>query len=292
MLEAAGNLVVSAMDYVLGWVLYLPRDLMLLVVAVLTSAILTFVRLFCTDQDWLKRAAADRKRLRRLIRQARRGRDKPARKRYKATLTLIKLKSLRFEGKPLLWAIVPVALLATWCFSRLAYQPPRPGQQFELRAYLPNSAIGRLVHLVPQEGLQVEGGWIQSVRKDRPMPVEGMWDAFNARTRALFGMEAPLEGVAVWRIRADTREGGYVLKLHCGGRTHEKKLLVGSRRYAPAVAAYEQGPVQFVELGMRPVKLFGVVGGIDVLYMPPWLVAYLLIAIPFVTVLKRLFRVY
>jgi hypothetical protein len=40
------------------------------------------------------------------------------------------------------------------------------------------------------------------------------------------------------------------------------------------------------------MKLFGAVGGIDVLFLPPWLVAYLLIAIPFVSILKRLFRIH
>ena len=41
---------------------------------------------------------------------------------------------------------------------------------------------------------------------------------------------------------------------------------------------------------MRQMKLFGLVGGL--LFLPPWLVAYLLIAIPFVSVVKRLFGIY
>ena len=43
---------------------------------------------------------------------------------------------------------------------------------------------------------------------------------------------------------------------------------------------------------MRPVKLFGVVGGVEGLFLPPWVVAYLLITIPLVYVLKRLLGVY
>lgn len=292
MLEAAGNFIVAAMDYLLGWVLYLPRDLMLFTVAVLTSAMLSFVRLFSTDQDWLKRAAADRKRLGELIKQAKRRGDKQARKRHKATLTLIKLKSLRFEAKPLLYAVVPIALLATWCFSRLGFHPPAPGETIEVRAYLRTSAIGRLAHLLPQEGLRAEGGWVRRVVKDRPGPAEGWWDGFNARSRSWLGVDPPLEALASWRIKADGREGVRVLKLRCAGRTYEKELLVGCRRYAPAARAYQDGPVQFIELAMRPVKLFGVIGGIDVLYLPPWLVAYLLIAIPFVGILKRVFRIH
>ena len=39
MLDAINNFVANAMDYVLGWVLYLPRDLGLFVVALLTSGL-------------------------------------------------------------------------------------------------------------------------------------------------------------------------------------------------------------------------------------------------------------
>ncbi len=292
MLEALGNFIVSAMDLLLGWALYLPRDAMLFAVAILTSAILTFVRLFSTDQDWLRRAAADRKRLGELARQARRRGDKQARKRHKATLLMIKTRALRFEGKPLLYAVVPIALLATWCFSRLAYEPPGPGETLEVRAYLPTSAIGGFAYLVPREGVQAEGGWVQPVVKDCPLPAASWWDAFNARTTSWLGMQPALEGVSVWRIKADGRSQPPVLEVRYAGRTYRKELLVGTRRYAPAVQAYQGAPVQCIELAMRPVKLFGIVGGIDVLYMPAWLVAYLLIAIPFVVILKRLFRIY
>ncbi len=43
---------------------------------------------------------------------------------------------------------------------------------------------------------------------------------------------------------------------------------------------------------MRQVRLFGVVPGVDWLLLPPWLVAYLLIAIPFVPILKAVLRIY
>jgi len=201
MLETLGRFVVEMMDYVLGWVLYLPRDAMLLAVAGLTSGILVAARKLTTYQDWLARAAADRKRLRQLIRQARRNRDKESRKRHKATLLLIKTRSLRFELKPLLLAIVPVARVATWCFSRLGYHPPREGERVEVRAYLPSSAIGRLVHIAPVEGVQPEGGWIRRVVKDSPPATDGLWDAANAAVRSFFGADAPLGGVAVWRLR-------------------------------------------------------------------------------------------
>ena len=289
MFEFINNAVASAMDYVLGWTLHLPSDAALLAVAILTSAILTFARLLATDQGWLKRAAADHRRLKQLLREARARGDREAARRHKAAMTLVKVRSMRFEWKPLLVAIVPVALTAAWAFARLGYHPPRAGETVEVRAYLSTAAIGRTAHLVPEEGLEAEDGWVRTVAQDKPATPEGLWDAMNARMRKLLGMDAPLEGVAAWRLKAEARP--YVLKVRYGGRTYEKELLVGSTRYAPPAAFFEGAAVRCLEVVMPPVKLFGVVGGLDVLYLPPWLLAYLLIAIPFVTILKRAFRI-
>ena len=42
---------------------------------------------------------------------------------------------------------------------------------------------------------------------------------------------------------------------------------------------------------MRRYRPFGVVPGIERIYFDPWLVGYLLMAIPFVFILKRVFRI-
>lgn len=290
MLMRIGELVTSIMDYPLGWMLHLPRDVMLLAVAILTSAILAVARRQASDQDWLKRAAADRKRLRELARQARAVGDKPAARRHKGTITQIKARALKYEFKPLLWAVVPIVLVATWCFSRLGFHPPAAGAELEVRAYLPRSAIGRVAQLVPQEGLAAAGGWLQPVVMDSYPQPEGAWDRFDAWATDALGMKPPLTGVAKWRLKAPPAPGRRVVKVLYDGRVYEKEVLFGSRKYAPAVEFYDDGPVRAVELVMGPLKLFGLVGGL--LFLPPWLVAYLLIAVPFVSVLKRIFRIY
>ena len=291
MLETINNLIVEAMDYIFGWILFLPRDAELFTVAVMTSAMLTFVRKWVTDQEWLGRADADQQRLAQLIKEDKSAKDKDAVKRHKDIITLIKVKSMRFEGKPLLWAIIPVALLATWAFSRLAYVPPRIGETVELRAFLPRSAVGQLAHLAPEDGVEAVGGWVQPVVDDKPVVAESLWDKCNQRLSAFMNMTPPLEGVAVWRlVGKDTKP--HRLKLRHAGKTYEKGFEAGTRHYATPVDVYPDTPVQAIELAMKPLKLFGVVGAIDVLFLAPWLVAYLLIAIPFVSILKRVFKIY
>jgi hypothetical protein len=70
--------------------------------------------------------------------------------------------------------------------------------------------------------------------------------------------------------------------------TVEKELLVGRPVYSSEVEFYgDDRPVEPVQIGMTPVKFLGVVPGIDWLLIPPWLVAYFLIAVPSVSSLKR-----
>jgi hypothetical protein len=51
-------------------------------------------------------------------------------------------------------------------------------------------------------------------------------------------------------------------------------------------------PILSVQIGMKPVKLLGLVPGIKWLLLPPWLVAYFLVAIPSVSLIKRSARIY
>ena len=46
-------------------------------------------------------------------------------------------------------------------------------------------------------------------------------------------------------------------------------------------------PIVSAQIEMKPVKFLGLVPGIDWLLVPPWLVAYFLIAIPSVSLIKR-----
>lgn len=297
MLENLNLWLVQAADWIFGWILFLPRDLALFSVAILTSASLTLVRKWTTDQDWLRRAAADGARLAELRRDAKRRGDRDAARRHKDVLTLIKLKSMRFEGKPLLWALFPVALLATWAFARLAYVPARLGEPVEVRACVSRSDIGKAIHLVPDPGIEVAGGWVRTVAEDRPAAPAGVWDRAGAwiadRARGLLRIpSAPvkLDGVAVWKITVhDTRPRE--LKIRYAGRTYAAAFVAGTWRYEDPDTLFADAPLHAIRVRLKPLRLFDFVGGINGLLLPPWLTAYLLIAIPCVAVLRRLWRV-
>ena len=283
MLEWVNNAILAVADPLLGWLLRLPVDLALVIVAVGTGSIITFSRLFTTNQDLLRRCDQDKARLKELIREAKQQKDKNAVTRYRATLNMIGMTTMRQEGWPLLAAILPIAILGTWCFQRLAFVPPKAGETVAISAYFPLSAVGELAHMVPQNGLHevTQTGsngheqWIQEVVKD---PESGAGVAAGA--------------VATWHVQADADPEPYRLQIRYKTCTVKKDLRVGQAVYSPAVEFYGNQPIGSVQIGMKPVKLLGVVPGIRRLNMPPWLVAYFLIAIPSVSLIKRLSRIH
>jgi len=285
MLTLINDAILRITDSLLGWLLLLPTDLALILVAVGTGAILTFARVFTTNQDLLRRCSQDKKRLRKLIRVARLRSDKAAVGRHRATRNMIALKTMKAEGLPLLAAIVPIAVLAVWCFQRLAFVRPRAGDTVRLIAYFAVSAAeaGYPVHIVPQDeqGLHAEDGWVQQIVAVSDSPAEPP-----------AGVPTPY-AAATWHLTAAARPDPYVLEIRYRRDTCQTQLLVGQPTYAPPVEFYgDNEPIVCTEVQLEPVRLFGLVPGIEFLGLPPWLVAYFLIAIPSMSLLKRLTGIY
>lgn len=268
MIDAWNSFCLTVFDSMLGWLLDLPSDAALLTVALGTAAIVTLFRRLTTNQDLLGRAAADRKRLGVLIKEAKRRRDKSAVKRHRRTRSQIALKTLRGEGWPLLASILPVAMLATWAWQRLAFHPPAADEPIRVVAYTPISSAGGVMHIVPRDGLRVDG-WIRQI--------------------AAISTEGPPYGQACWELHGAAADRPYRLTFRLGEESFDREFRAGGRTYAAPIVYHDDRTVTSLE--MRPVKLFGVVPGISKVYFPPWLVGYLVIVVPAVVLLKRVFRV-
>jgi hypothetical protein len=166
----------------------------------------------------------------------------------------------------------------------MAFVPPRAGETVPVRAWFPVSAVGELAHMVPHDGLREVsvsgagngGRWIREIAPD-----------IDPGTGAATG------GVAMWSVQAEAGPDPHKLLIRYRGHTAEKEMLVGRRTYSPPVQYFPgDSPVRCVELGMRQFRPFGIVLGIGFLGMPPWLVAYFLVAIPCVSLIKKLARIH
>ncbi len=263
-------------DAVLGWLLLLPRPMPVVALAALSALAMVLLRRLVTDQQQLSRCAADKKRLRHLIRQARRRGDKSAARRHKATRSLVQLKLLKAEGWPLLLSIPVIGFLGTWAYYRLEFLPPDAGETVRVELSLPASAEGTLVTLVPEAGLDADR-WIG---------------------RAVEGQGSPSHSVVRWQVKAQARPEPYRLQMRYRDRTFVHPLLVGQETYAPAVRQHEQGlllPQSAVY--MQPAKVLGVLPWLSPTSMvgailPAWLVTYVLVVVPLVYLLKAVLRIH
>ena len=292
MLETINNFILMLADPLLNWLLLLPKDIGIFIVALATSAAITFSRKWSTDQEWLRQADEDVKRLKELTKKARQRKDKEAVQRQKMTVGLIKMRSLKFEGKPLLIAILPILILATWCFGRMGFHPPVEGDEVAIKMYVPRAGIDSVAHMIPVDGVTAIDGWVQKVKEDTyPVP-EGLWDTFKAKCAELLHMTPPLGGVAIWHVKAAAAREPYHLKMVYKDEVYQKEFLVGRKLYSTQFVFYGlDEPVQAIEEALKPFKLFGLLGGLGA-FFPPWLVAYLIIALIFVPLLKKVCKIY
>jgi hypothetical protein len=263
--------ITAAGDFLLGWLLVLPRDVAIVAIALLTSLVLTLVRKWATNQDLLARCAADLRRLKQLIRQAKSQRDKPAAKRMKDTVNLIKLRQLGAEGRVLLWSLLPLTVLATWGMERLDYLPPAVGEETTLRAYYPLSSVGKLTHLVPPDGFELKSSSVQEVELDD---------------------EGGANGVASWALVA--REPLPLAQLLVRHQEHtvSHALRVDGRTYEPPVQTHNDDLLPATEIKLAQARFLDRVPGVPTIGLPPWVVAYLLLAVALVYPVRRLLRVW
>ncbi len=251
-------------DALLGWALRLSPTAALAALALLTGGLLVGARRWLSDQDLLKRVASDRTRIRSLLTEAKRVGDKAERTRLKTLLGAVGLRALSQEGKPMAAILLPLAVLATWGYARLAWVAPREGEPVEIRLHMPVSSVGRLAHLVPADGLSADRGWITEVEAEEE------------------GVSAG--GIARWTVRGPARAEPYALAAVCGVATYTGAVTVGHWAYADPVTIHDDGAVR-LEVAMRELRLAGLPGRPPTL--PAWIVGYLLLAIPASLGLKR-----
>jgi uncharacterized membrane protein (DUF106 family) len=313
MLEALNNWCLYIMDFVMGWMLNLPRDVVLAIVAVLTAVILTGVRAFTTNQDFLKRCNNDKKRLGQLIKEAKARGDKEAVKRHKDTIQLIGMKSFKQEGLPLLASLIPIALIATWAFGRLAYLAPQPGQPITLKVDFPPYADGEFVALVKQEGLAVEGNdWVRQIKPTKqrfdamgrlPVPIWPVFESWFPPKLAPSGERDPNNvdptdvHRAIWKVTAAKSDKPYALQFRVLGEDLDHELIMDGKTYYSPVGTWNDNSVN-LQMDLPEYKFLGFIPSIDLYWnkgvfipLDAWLMGYLIIVIPLSFLLKPVMRI-
>ncbi len=264
-------------DVLLGWLLMVPRDVGIMLLALISVLALRGVRKFTTNQDQLRRADEDKAVLKQRLREAKKSADREAVERCRRLAGMLGMLKLKAEGLPLLVSLPIIGLLATWALYRMEFLPPGGEEPVEVELNAPEIVAGQPVLLVPQAGVRVERGWLR------------LMDAHRE------GNEVVAAGT--WRVIAEARDTPYELEFRLpaadlpeGFRTVARPLIIGQRIYAQAVSEHDGGVR--TQVRMTQAKLFGVLPGLDDALFPPWLTAYLLIVLVLMFALKPVLKIY
>ena len=263
---------VRAVDYPLGWLLWLPRDVTLVLFAALTALLMTLARRAVTNQDLLRRCSEDLRRLKQLVREAKQARDKPTMLRLRGTAGLIKGMQLAADMRVLIVVLLPVAMLAIWASERLDFLPPQVGRDLIVRAYFPLSSIEELTHLVPAAGCELKGTAIQVIRADAASASSG--------------------GLAEWTLHATSAAWGLAIVLRHRNESATHRVAIGHTTYWPPIQTHANERLALTEVVLDRYRPLGLNLKIETIGLPPWMVGYLVLTMFLVPTFKRLLRVF
>ncbi len=198
----------SFLDIFLKWTLYLGPFWAVLVLALLTGLLVMLAQKYLSDQRKIGLIVQDTKLLGKLIKQAKRERDKEKVTRYQRRRTAVGGRRLVLSFRPVFFIMIPLVLLVTWCQNRLAYLPWRPQQEVEVRAYFSEGGEG-VAHIVPAKGVRLREGesYVQLLQAPEAQAAS-----------------AGLHPYALWHLRGDA--GRYLLKIRYQSRTYLNNLVI------------------------------------------------------------------
>ncbi|MEK6262690.1 MAG: hypothetical protein AABP62_29180 [Planctomycetota bacterium] len=263
---------VRAVDYPLSWLLWLPRDVTLVLFAALTALLMTLARRAVTNQDLLRRCSEDLRRLKQLLREAKQARDKPTMLRLRGTAGLIKGMQLAADMRVLIVVLLPVAMLAIWASERLDFLPPQVDRDLVVRAHFPLSSIEGLTHLVPAAGCELKGTAIQVIRAD--------------------SASASSSGLAEWTLHPTSAAEDLAIVLRHRNESATHRVAIGHATYRPPIQAHANERLALTEVVLDRYRPLGLNLKTETIGLPPWMVGYLVLTLVLVPTLKRLLRVH
>ncbi|MFG0336159.1 MAG: hypothetical protein ACF8TS_22605 [Maioricimonas sp. JB049] len=192
-------------ELVWGWTLALPRDLSLLLIAALSTLAVLLLRRLLTNQTLLQDLRADERTLRHRVRDAKRAGEEAALARYRSTHTTVTAMKLSQELRVLPIAILLILGTVAWGNEQLPWLPLRLEEPITIGLEAPRIHAGQIVHLVPEAGLSVEGGWLRRLDEQiEPLP--------HAHT--------------TWRIRIESPPADRLLAIRLHDQTLEHPVSV------------------------------------------------------------------
>ncbi|QDU94827.1 hypothetical protein [Lignipirellula cremea] len=267
-MEPLWNAAVRLGDLLLGWTLLLCPEAGLIAAALLSAIAAAGIRWAATPQNWLHRAADDRRSLRRQVREAKRQGDSDRLLRLRKSLGQIAWRRAAVEGAPTLLLLPVLGTLAIWASARTAFEPIQAEQETTVTLHSPLAYELQLAHLQPDDAFTADG-WIRQLRyapDSLPPACSAQWQVR-------------------WRHPTDALHFRYP-----GGQLDHPLPQTAGLYPAPRLVHADGWESQ---LDLAPMRFFHIVPAAwsRFAWAPPWLIVYILISLTATAALRRLARI-
>jgi len=163
------------------------------------------------------------------------------------------MQYMKHSMKSTLITFIPILLIFGWMNAHFAYEPLMPNEQFSLLVSLEKNVEGT-VNLTVPEGMEVVGDAAKEIK----------------------------EHTANFELKG--KEGDYFATISSNGQEVDKRILITTgRKYATVLETYKSDVFKSAQLGNKTLKVF---------WKLSWIWAYIVFAIIFSTVMRKVLKIY
>lgn len=234
--------------------LALPTLWAVIFLSFLISLIITLIYKYTTDQNLMKSLKDEMKELQKGMKELKNN-PKMAMQSQKKIMQ-INGKYMMQSMKSMLYSFIPIILIFGWMNTHLAYDPILPGQEFTTKVTFDKAIIGSIELSVP-EGIKVNG----NTKKE-------------------------IEGNEVKWLLSGNR-GEYLLEYIIDGKKYNKDVIITESLYKDPIKKVNDGTIKTIEIENKKKMLLNL--GFMKL---GWLGTYIISAIIFSIVIRKVIKVY
>ena len=166
------------------------------------------------------------------------------------------MKYMMQSMKSTLYSFIPIILIFGWMNANLAYEPIMSGKEFTTTIFLEDNANGEIELSVPQ-GIEVNGATKKEIK----------------------------DSEVTWLLSGE--RGEYLLEYIIDGKKYNKEVLISEKRYKDPVKDVRDGNVRSIEIEHNKNILINLFG-----WKLGWLATYIISAIIFSILIRKVIKVY
>lgn len=256
-----GKLFNPIIDPIFRPLLNLPPALSIIIITFIITLIMVLIYKKFTDQEVLKSLREEMKQIQKEMKEFQ---HDPAKVMELQKKSLEKAgKQFRHSMKPMLITMIPILILFGWLSTNLAYHPIKPGHEFSTTMVFREGFNGE-VKLSASEGVEILSDDTQTIEE-----------------KTVGGFFKRKIGESVWNLKAV--EGNHQLSYEFKDKIYVKDVLItNSKKYEEPEKRINDGTVESIKLSNEPIKVFGL----------SWFWTYLILAMVFNGLLRKLFKVH